>query len=129
MLWQYMLIFNVINVKIHILGAGKIVHKQWINKMFKDMMLNSLYVPIVVRFLSRIVQNMEKTLLNLNVNFVVLLLSGFVGVIPIFVNHVIKSNVMETIYQNTLKISSLNVKVQVNVRLEVIMKEMDNKKC
>lgn len=36
---------------------------------------------------------MEKILLNSNVNFVVVLLNGFVGVIRIFVNPAIRDNV------------------------------------
>ena len=71
---------------------------------------------------------MEKISFNLNVNFVVILLNGFVGEILIFVNHVIKGNVMEITLVNTLKINCLNVKVLENVHQEVITVEMVKKK-
>jgi hypothetical protein len=56
---------------------------------------SSLYALNVVIFQSKTVQNMVKTLFNLNVNFAVVLHSGFVGVTLISVNLVIKGNAME----------------------------------
>jgi len=56
---------------------------------------NSLYVLNVVTFLSKTALNMVKTLFSLNVNFAVVLHSGFVGVTLISVNLVTRGSVME----------------------------------
>jgi hypothetical protein len=65
-----------------------------------------------------IVKNMERTLLNSNANSVVQLHNGFAGVILIFVNHAIKSNVVETMCQEKQKINFQNVLVRLNVHLK-----------
>lgn len=89
--------------------------------MFKDTIKNNWFVLNVVTFLLKIVQNMVLISYNLNVNFVVQQLNGFAGEILIFVNPVIKNNVMETMCQNIQNNNCQNVKVLVNVLLVEIM--------
>jgi hypothetical protein len=72
-------------------------------------------VQIVVKFQYKTVLNTENNLLNLNVNIVVQQLNGFVGVIHIFVNLVIKNSVRAIMYQNILNKNYLLVLVKVNV--------------
>ena len=67
---------------------------------------------------------MEKTILNLNVDSVVLLLNGSVGVILTSVNHAIRNNVKDNMLASIPKTNYQNVKVQENVQLEVIIKGM-----
>lgn len=59
-------------------------------------------------FLFKIVKSTEKTLFNLNANFVVALLNGFVGATHIFVILAIKDNVLEITYQSILKTNYQN---------------------
>jgi hypothetical protein len=59
---------------------------------------------------------MVKILLNLNVNIVAQLLNGFVGEIHIFVNLVIKNNVMEIMLVSTLYKNYQNAQGQSNVQ-------------
>jgi|688.fasta_scaffold295459_1 hypothetical protein len=59
---------------------------------------------------------MVKILLNLNVNIVVQLLNGFVGEIHIFVNLVIKNNVMEIMLVSILYKNYQNAQDQSNVQ-------------
>ena len=70
---------------------------------------------------------MVKILLNLNVNIVAQLLNGFVGEIHIFVNLVIKNNVMEIMLVSTLYKNYQNAQGQSNVQQEVIIMEMGKK--
>lgn len=84
--------------------------------MPKDMILNNSFVPNAVIFQSKTVLNMETTSLNSNANFVVPSLNGFAGETLIFVNHAIKSNVMEIMYQNIQKINFRNVLAQESAR-------------
>lgn len=65
--------------------------------------------------MSKIVRLTEWTSLNTSVNSVAQLLSGSAGVILISVNLVIKSNVVEIMYQENLKISCRNVRVKISV--------------
>jgi len=58
--------------------------------------LRSLSALIAVKYLYKIVLNMEKTSFNLNVNSVVVLPNGFVGETLTFVNPAINVNVTET---------------------------------
>ena len=70
---------------------------------------------------------MERNILSLNVDFVVLLLNGSAGVILIFVNLVIKNNAKESILANYQKINCQNVKDQASALLEEIIMAMEIK--
>lgn len=74
-----------------------------------------MFAQIAAKYLFRIVQNMERTLFNLNVNIVVQPLNGFVGEIHIFANLVIRNNAMEIMLVNILSKSYQNVKGQGSV--------------
>jgi hypothetical protein len=65
--------------------------------------LNNWYAPIVVIYLFKIAQNTAKTLFNLNVNFVVQQLNGFVGETHIFVSLATKDNVIKIMLANIQK--------------------------
>jgi len=58
---------------------------------------------------------MTRHLLNSNVDIAATLLNGFVGETPIFVNPVIRDNVVETMSANIPKINYLNVKGKITV--------------
>ena len=60
-------------------------------------------------------QNMGLISSNTNVNFVAIFHNGFVGAILIFVNHVIRNNVLAIMFQERPKISYQNVKGLRNV--------------
>lgn len=128
--WQFMLTLCVLNVKSLILEGEKIVHKWWITiKMLKVTMKNNWFVQDAVTFRLITVPNMETILLSLNVNFVVLSPNGSVGEILIFVNRVIKDNVMVIMYQNMKDTNCQNVKVLENAQSAAIMDKMANRKC
>ncbi len=89
--------------------------------MWKDMIPNNLSALNVAIFRYKTVQSMEMTSLSLNASIAVQLLSGSVGGTLIFVNPVIKSNVMEIMFQNIRKSNFQSVLDLENVRSEVIM--------
>ena len=72
---------------------------------------------------------MVKISSNLNANFVVVSLNGFVGEIPISVNRATKDNVVETMSANIQKNNYQNAKDQVLVQLEATTTVMVNRKC
>lgn len=61
-------------------------------------------------------QSMAQNLSSLSVSFVVLSLSGSVGVIHIFASHATKSNAVEIMFQGNLETSCPNVQVRANAR-------------
>lgn len=77
--------------------------------------LRNLFAQIAAKYLFRIVQNMERTLFNLNVNIVVQPPNGFAGEIHIFASLVIRNNAMEIMLVNILSKSYQNVKGQGSV--------------
>mgnify|MGYP006959894974 FL=1 len=97
--------------------------------MLKVTMKNNWFVQDAVTFRLITVPNMETILLSLNVNFVVLSPNGSVGEILIFVNRVIKDNVMVIMYQNMKDTNCQNVKVLENAQSAAIMDKMANRKC
>lgn len=129
MRWPFMLIFNVLNVKILTLEEEKIARRRWINhKIQVNLNLNNWYAPTVVRYLFKIAQNTAKTLFNSNVNFVVQQLNGSVGETHIFVSLATKDNVIKIMLANTQNRNYQYVQAQNYVRLEVTIMEMVNKR-
>lgn len=90
---------NVLNAKIVILEAIRIANRRWM-KGEKSLILKNWYARTAAKFPLKTVQNMERTLLNSNVNFVALLLNGFVGARHTSVNLVIKDKFKVIMCQN-----------------------------
>jgi len=129
MQWQYMLTFNVLNARIHILEGVKTVLKPWVNnKLQAHLKLNNWYAPTVAKSRFKIAQNMGMISSNLNVNFVAQPLNGFAGETLIFVNPATRDSAMVIMWVNILRISCLNALDLVNVQQEVITTEMERKK-
>ena len=129
MQWQYMLTFNVLNARIHILEGVKTVLKPWVNnKLQAHLKLNNWYAPTVAKSRFKIAQNMGMISSNLNVNFVAQPLNGFAGETLTFVNPVIKGSAMAIMWVSIRKINCLNAKGLVNVQQEVIIMGMERKK-
>lgn len=71
--------------------------------------------PKVWELVRRIVRSMEQIILNLSVNFAVILLNGFAGELRTFVNHVTLSKIMEIMFHAMKEVNCLNVRELLSV--------------